>query len=63
MFNWKRSPIFREAGTSVAGDSKHNTDILRDRADPNALKVLIHYFFCLSSSGYWLNKSYNHMKF
>nr|AAM64998.1 unknown [Arabidopsis thaliana] len=28
----------REAGTSVAGDSKHNTDILRDRADPNALK-------------------------
>jgi polyglutamine-binding protein 1 len=38
VFNWKRSPIFREAGTSVAGDSKHNTDILRDRADPNALK-------------------------
>ncbi|KAG7569993.1 WW domain [Arabidopsis thaliana x Arabidopsis arenosa] len=28
----------REAGTSVAGDSQHNTDILRDRADPNALK-------------------------
>ncbi|KAL1220122.1 hypothetical protein V5N11_035055 [Cardamine amara subsp. amara] len=28
----------REAGTSVAGDSEHNTDILRDRADPNALK-------------------------
>ncbi|XP_010505864.1 PREDICTED: polyglutamine-binding protein 1-like [Camelina sativa] len=28
----------REAGTSVAGDSQHNTDILRDRTDPNAVK-------------------------
>lgn len=38
-------PYFREAGTSVAGDSQHNTDILRDRSDPNALKVFIHYSF------------------
>lgn len=43
MFNWIIFFYFREAGTSVDGESEHNTDILRHRADPNALKVLIHY--------------------